>query len=75
MERSSGAESFVSSRGQRSESTKSSGPGGRFSAESTSSFEPQEAEELEDELGSLDFRKEYRHISELVANKLPGYTM
>ncbi|XP_070772737.1 microtubule-associated protein 10 [Enoplosus armatus] len=73
VERSSVAESFMSSRGQRSESTKNSGPG--FSAESISSFEPQEAEELEDELGSLDFRKEYQHISKLVADKLPGYTM
>eukprot|EP00064_Thunnus_orientalis_P000188 superscaffoldBa00000008_g188 len=73
--RSSGAESVRSSRGQRSESTKNSGPVRGFSAESVSSFEPQEAEELEDELGSLDFRKEYQHISELVANKLPGYTM
>ncbi|XP_042290230.1 microtubule-associated protein 10 [Thunnus maccoyii] len=70
-----GAESVRSSRGQRSESTKNSGPVRGFSAESVSSFEPQEAEELEDELGSLDFRKEYQHISELVANKLPGYTM
>nr|XP_019963929.1 PREDICTED: microtubule-associated protein 10 [Paralichthys olivaceus] len=74
-ERSSGAESFVSSRGERRESTKNSGPLRGLSVESTSSFEPQEAEEVEDELGSLDFRKEYQHISELVANKLPGYTM
>ncbi|XP_061693926.1 microtubule-associated protein 10 [Syngnathoides biaculeatus] len=36
---------------------------------------PLGAEELEDELGSLDFRKQYQHISELVAFKLPGYTM
>ncbi|XP_038150655.1 microtubule-associated protein 10 [Cyprinodon tularosa] len=41
-------------------------------AESISSLED---EELEDELGSLDFRKGYQHISELVASKLPGYTM
>ncbi|XP_039994563.1 microtubule-associated protein 10 [Xiphias gladius] len=75
VERSSGTESFISSGGQRSESTKNSGPLRGFSAESISSFEPQEAEELEDELGSLDLRKEYQHISELVANKLPGYTM
>lgn len=74
VERSSGADSFIS-RGQRSESTKSGGPVGGFSAESISSFEPQEAEELEDELGSLDFRKEYQHISKLVSSKLPGYTM
>lgn len=75
MGRSSGADSFISSRGQMSESTKNSSPVRGFSAESISSFEPEEAEELEDELGSLDFRKEYQHISKLVANKLPGYTM
>ncbi|KAL7383883.1 hypothetical protein ABVT39_019926 [Epinephelus coioides] len=75
VERSSGAESFISSRGQRSVSTKNSGPVRGLSVESISSFEPQELEELEDELGSLDFRKEYQHISELVANKLPGYTI
>ncbi|XP_062286792.1 microtubule-associated protein 10 [Scomber scombrus] len=74
-ERSSVAESVRSSRSQRSESTRNSCPVRGFSAESVSSFEPQEAEELEDELGSLDFGKEYQHISELVANKLPGYTM
>ncbi|XP_039640438.1 microtubule-associated protein 10 [Perca fluviatilis] len=68
-------ESVMSSRGQRSGSTKSSGSVRGFSAESISCFEPQEVEELEDELGSLDFKKEYQHISELVANKLPGYTM
>lgn len=73
-ERSSGADSFTS-RAQRSGSTKNGGGVGGFSAESISSFEPQEAEELEDELGSLDFRKEYQHISKLVSNKLPGYTM
>ncbi|KAK5882148.1 hypothetical protein CesoFtcFv8_020763 [Champsocephalus esox] len=50
-------------------------PVGGSSAGSVSSFEQQEVEELEDELGSLDFRKEYKHMSELVANKLPGYTM
>ena len=75
VERSSGADSFISSRGQRSESTRNSGPVRGFSADSISSFEPQEAEELEDELRPLDFRKEYQHISKLVANKLPGYTM
>ncbi|XP_034754695.1 microtubule-associated protein 10 [Etheostoma cragini] len=68
-------ESVVSSRGQRSGSSKSSGSVPGFSAESTSSVEPQDLEELEDELGSLDFKKGYQHISELVANKLPGYTM
>nr|XP_020460036.1 microtubule-associated protein 10 [Monopterus albus] len=74
-EKSSGVERFISSRGERSESNKTSRPVQGFSAESVSSFEPQEAEELEDDLGSLDFRKEYQHISELVATKLPGYTM
>ncbi|XP_077438102.1 microtubule-associated protein 10 [Vanacampus margaritifer] len=37
--------------------------------------DPLEARELEDDLGSLDFRQEYHHISDLVAFKLPGYTM
>lgn len=75
QKRTSGAESFLSSRSERSESSKTSGLFQRHSAEFVSSLEPQEAEELEDELGSLDLRKEYRHISELVANKLPGYTL
>ncbi|XP_060942654.1 microtubule-associated protein 10 [Limanda limanda] len=74
-ERSSHAESFVSSRWKRSKSTKNSSPLRGFSVESTSSFEHHVAEEVQDELGSLDFRKEYQHVSELVANKLPGYTM
>ncbi|KAK5853760.1 hypothetical protein PBY51_014890 [Eleginops maclovinus] len=74
-EKSSDAESLISSRGKKSGSSKNSGPVGRFSAGSVSSFEQQEIEELEDELGSLDFKKGYKHISELVANKLPGYTM
>lgn len=73
--RSSGADSFVSSRGQNSVSTKNSDPVRGFSADSVSSFEPQEAEEQGDELGTLGFRKEYLHISKLVVNKLPGYTM
>ncbi|XP_055358560.1 microtubule-associated protein 10 [Betta splendens] len=75
LERTSGAESFVSSRGDRSESLKTSGPVRELSADSASSFGLQEAEELEDKLGSLDFKKEYQHISELVASRLPGYTM
>ncbi|XP_069545883.1 microtubule-associated protein 10 [Brachyistius frenatus] len=70
VERSSGAESFISSRGRRSDSATHSSPVRGFSAESVSSFEPRE----EGELRSLDFRKEYQHISQLVANKLPGYT-
>lgn len=72
--RTSVANSVMSSRGQTSESTKNSDTVRGFSAESDS-FEPQEAEELGEELGTLDFRKEYRHISELVASKLPGYTL
>ncbi|XP_047459372.1 microtubule-associated protein 10 [Mugil cephalus] len=75
VEQSSGAESFISSRSKRSEPGRNGVAVRGFSTESVSSFEPQEAEELEDELGSLDFKKEYQHISELVANKLPGYTM
>lgn len=74
VKRSSGADSFLS-RGQSSVSTKNSDPVRGFSAESVSSFEPQEVEELGDELGTLDLRKEYQHISKLVVNKLPGYTM
>ncbi|CAG6017691.1 unnamed protein product [Menidia menidia] len=73
-EQSSCDESFTL-RSQRSVSTEDRNSVHRLSAESMSSSEAQEAEELEDELGSLDFRKEYKHISELVANKLPGYTM
>ncbi|TNN58094.1 Microtubule-associated protein 10 [Liparis tanakae] len=75
VEGGSGSDCFVSSRGQRGRLTKDSGHSRGFSAESVSSVEPREVEELEDELGSLDFKKEYRHISELVVNKLPGYTM
>uniref|UniRef100_A0A8C5GLE1 Si:ch1073-266p11.2 n=1 Tax=Gouania willdenowi TaxID=441366 RepID=A0A8C5GLE1_GOUWI len=45
------------------------------SPQSLSSIQPQEEEESEDELGSLDFRKQYQHISQLVSSKLPGYTM
>ncbi|KAM9847497.1 microtubule-associated protein 10 [Aulostomus maculatus] len=74
-ERSSGAESLRSSRGGWSASSKSSSSAPGCSNESVSSLEPQELGELEDQLGSLDFRKEYQHVSELVANKLPGYTM
>ncbi|XP_072293619.1 microtubule-associated protein 10 [Eucyclogobius newberryi] len=38
-----------------------------------SSFEHKTEEE--NELGTLDLKKDYKHISELVAHKLPGYTM
>ncbi|XP_077586340.1 uncharacterized protein map10 [Stigmatopora nigra] len=61
----------ASSRGQKSESSSLDLEG---SLKSVSS-DPLEAEELKDDLGSLDFRKEYQDISELVGFKLPGYTM
>lgn len=75
LEKGSRVESFISSNAQKSDSAENCDLVQRFSAESISSFEAQEGEELEDGLGSLDFRKEYKHISELVASKLPGYTM
>nr|XP_023651997.1 microtubule-associated protein 10 [Paramormyrops kingsleyae] len=34
-----------------------------------------EDEEMEDALGSLGFVSEYHHVSELIVNKLPGYTL
>ncbi|XP_036429498.1 microtubule-associated protein 10 [Colossoma macropomum] len=34
-----------------------------------------DSEEQRDELGSLSFQNKYRPISELVVNKLPGYTL
>ncbi|XP_034537133.1 microtubule-associated protein 10 [Notolabrus celidotus] len=74
-ERSSGTDSLISSQGQRSEGSRGSRAARGVSAESVSSYEPQGEDEDEDQLGSLDFRKEYQHISQLVANKLPGYTM
>uniref|UniRef100_A0A3B4APD5 Microtubule-associated protein 10 C-terminal domain-containing protein n=1 Tax=Periophthalmus magnuspinnatus TaxID=409849 RepID=A0A3B4APD5_9GOBI len=67
-ERSSG-DSLTSMR-DRSES-KSRQSMKRYSDES--SFEHKS--EDEDELGTLDFKKGYKHISELVVQKLPGYTM
>lgn len=73
--RSPGDDSFISSEGRNSESSKNCKPVRGFSGDSVSSFEPQEAEELGDELGSLDFRMQYQPISNLVANKLPGYTL
>lgn len=73
--RSPGDDSFISSEGRNSESSKNCKPVCGFSGDSVSSFEPQEAEELGDELGSLDFRMQYQPISNLVANKLPGYTL
>ncbi|XP_008428451.1 microtubule-associated protein 10 [Poecilia reticulata] len=75
MEQSSCAESVSVSRSEKKNSPRDRSHIGSFSTQSISSFEAQEVEELEDEVGSLDFRKEYQHISELVASKLPGYTM
>ncbi|MEQ2291819.1 hypothetical protein AMECASPLE_016836 [Ameca splendens] len=72
MEQSFGAECILLSTFKKKNSPENRNRTRGFSAESTSSFE---AQEVEDELGSLDFRKEYQHISELVASKLPGYTM
>nr|XP_061794153.1 microtubule-associated protein 10-like [Nerophis lumbriciformis] len=61
----------TASRGQKSASSSLVWEGSLNSLSSS----PLEAEELEDDLGSLDFKKEYQHISELVGFKLPGYTM
>ncbi|MBN3324320.1 MAP10 protein, partial [Atractosteus spatula] len=46
-----------------------------FIGHEVASCEPREEEEARDELGSLDFENKYHHISELVVNKLPGYTL
>lgn len=73
--RSPGGDSYMSSEGQNSKSHKNCKPVGGFSRESVSSFEPDEMEELSDELGSLDLRMQAQPISNLIANKLPGYTM
>lgn len=70
-ERSSGAESFRSSEDCRSESNRNR----RSMRGISDEFSFEHKAEEEDELGSLDFRKGYQHISELVAQKLPGYTM
>ncbi|CAL8258230.1 unnamed protein product [Lota lota] len=74
-DRSSVTESLRSSRGRPSDSAQNSGPAGALSADSASSYDSLEVEELRDELGSLDLKRNYQHISELVANKLPGYTL
>lgn len=63
MGTSSGTDSLTSSRGQNSKSSRNSKP------------EPEEAEELTDDLGTLDFRKECQNISDLLASNLPGYTI
>lgn len=73
--RSPGGDSFMSSEGQHSESNKNCKHVCGFSRESVSSFEPEEVEELSDELGSLDFRMQCQPISNLIVNKLPGYTL
>ncbi|KAL4641344.1 microtubule-associated protein 10 [Arapaima gigas] len=39
------------------------------------SFMEEKDTEIGDELGSLGFENKYHHISELVINKLPGYTL
>ncbi|KAM8852138.1 microtubule-associated protein 10 [Synchiropus picturatus] len=64
-------DSVGSQEGQKRRMRKSSGR----STESLSSFHHLSEEEEKDELGTLDLRREYQHISKLVANKLPGYTM
>ncbi|XP_069035968.1 microtubule-associated protein 10 isoform X1 [Lepisosteus oculatus] len=46
-----------------------------FIGHEVASRELHEEEEARDELGSLDFENKYHHISELVVNKLPGYTL
>lgn len=42
---------------------------------SISSSEQMDADEEQDDLGSLGLDKNHHHISELVINKLPGYTL
>lgn len=73
--RSPGGDSFMSVQGQNSESGKECKPVCGFSRESVSSCEPEEVEELSDDLQSLDFRMQAQPISNLIVNKLPGYTM
>ena len=72
---SSDTDSITSSRGQNSKSSKNKNPVQGLSAESQSSFEAGEAEERRDDLGTLDFRKEYQNITDLLASNLPGYTI
>ncbi|XP_036403159.1 microtubule-associated protein 10 [Megalops cyprinoides] len=50
-------------------------PANNSEAESISSPVPELEDEKRDELGSLGFDNKYCHISELVVNKLPGYTL
>lgn len=75
---SSDTDSITLSRGQKSKSSKNNNPVQGLSAESQSSLEAgevEEAEELRDDLGTLDFRKEYQNITDLLASNLPGYTI
>lgn len=75
------SDSYRASGSQLSDSIEDSVPDGGCSVESNiltgskSSPESHIAEELRDELGTLGFKNKYQHISELVANKLPGYTL
>ena len=73
--RSSVTESLWSSRGRLSDLAQNRGSAGGLSADSDASRDSCEVEELRDGLGSLDLKINYQHISELVANKLPGYTL
>ncbi|XP_062375986.1 microtubule-associated protein 10 [Sardina pilchardus] len=43
--------------------------------ESLSLLDPIEAEEENDQLGTLGLTQKYQHISDLMVNKLPGYTL
>ncbi|XP_041921466.1 microtubule-associated protein 10 [Alosa sapidissima] len=43
--------------------------------ESLSLLDPIEAEEENDQLGTLGLTQKYQHISDLIVNKLPGYTL
>ncbi|KAG7263515.1 hypothetical protein CRUP_031743 [Coryphaenoides rupestris] len=80
-DRSSVNESAGSSRGHHrwSESAQNSGTAAdsasASSSASSSSYDSLEVEELRDGIGSLNLKRNYQHISELVANKLPGYTL
>lgn len=70
---SSDSDSCTSRRGRNNNN--SNVPVREVSAESQSSLEPEDVEELGDDLGTLDFRKEYQNISDLLASNLPGYTI
>lgn len=75
---SSDTDSITSSGGQNSKSSKNSDPVQGLSVESKCSleaWEAEEAEELRDDLGPLDFRKECQNITDLLASNLPGYTI